>query len=112
MINRYKFYHSKAWKQAKNEIWYRQNLLCNRCHRPVYVDGLSMYVPKEKRLKGIVHHKEYITDENIYDDNITLNIDNFEGLCIDCHNEEHFKLDTLRDGYVFDEYGQLKKKDF
>ena len=62
MIDRYKFYKSKAWKQAKNEIWYRQNLLCNRCHRPVYVDGLSMYVPKEKRLKGIVNKNCIITD--------------------------------------------------
>ena len=112
MIDRYKFYHSKAWKRAKNEIWYKQHLLCNRCKRPVYVDGLSMYVPKEKRLKGIVHHKEYITDDNVYDDNITLNIDNFEGLCIDCHNNEHYASDELRNGYEFDENGQLRKRGF
>lgn len=108
-MSRIAFYKSKAWKQAKNEVWYKQSLLCNRCHRPVYVDGISSYIPKEKRLKGIVHHKEYITDENINDENITLNINNLEGLCIDCHNNEHFATSELRQGYEFDEQGQLKK---
>ena len=66
------FYNSKAWKQVKNNIWIKQHLLCNRCHKPVYVDGLSDYLPKEKRRTGIVHHKIYLDNENVYDDAIAL----------------------------------------
>ena len=106
-MSRIDFYKSTAWKRVRKNIWLKQNLLCARCHKPVYVDGLSEWIPKEKRTKGIVHHKEYITDLNVYDDNITLNEDNLEGLCIDCHNEEHFKQQSTRDGYMFDEYGNL-----
>ena len=43
------FYNSKAWKTVRKNVWIKQNLLCNRCHKPVYVDGLSDYIPKDKR---------------------------------------------------------------
>ena len=46
---RRKFYNSKLWNQVKNTIWLKQNLLCNRCGKPVYVDGLSEWLPKNKR---------------------------------------------------------------
>lgn len=64
-------------------------------------------MPKEKRLKGIVHHKTHLNESNVYDDNITLNDDNLEGLCIDCHNKEHIGTGILRTGYSFDENGNL-----
>ena len=63
---RRKFYNSKAWKRVKKNVWLKQNLLCNRCHKPVYVDGLSEWIPKEKRRTGIVHHKKYLDDTNVY----------------------------------------------
>lgn len=107
---RSKFYHSKAWKDIKKSIWLKQNLLCNRCHKPVYVDGLSDYIPKENRRTGIVHHKIYLDDTNVYDDGIALNEENLEGICKDCHEIEHSKKDTTRDGYIFDETGMLVKK--
>lgn len=108
--SRINFYKSKAWEDVRKTVWLKQNLLCNRCHRPVYVDGLSTYIPKERRLKGIVHHKEYLDDTNIYDINLTLNMDNLEGLCIDCHNNEHFKGGVTRQEYKFDEMGNLIKR--
>ena len=47
----------------------------------------------------IVHHKSYIDTSNIWDTDITLNFDNLELLCIDCHNKEHFeKTDFTHDG--------------
>ena len=104
---RKKFYHSKAWEDVRKTIWLKQNLLCNRCHRPVYVDGISDYIPKEKRLIGIVHHKEYLNESNISDMNITLNPDNLEGLCKDCHEKEHARGQGIRKGYRFDENGNL-----
>lgn len=102
------FYNSKAWKRVRKNIWIKQNLLCARCGKPVYVDGISDWIPKERRVKGIVHHKEYLNDTNIGDESITLNEENLEGLCIDCHNHEHFKTKATRNEYTFDENGNLK----
>ena len=61
------FYNSKAWKIVRKNIWIKQNLLCNRCKKPVYVDGLSEWIPKENRRTGIVHHKIYLDNSNIYE---------------------------------------------
>ena len=104
------FYKSKAWNQVRLNVWRKQYCLCNRCGRSVYVRGISEWIPKEKRLKGIVHHKTYLNTTNVYDDNIALNEENLEGLCIDCHNKEHDSKDILRDGYLFDNNGNLIKK--
>ncbi len=101
------FYHSKVWNQVRKNIWLKQNLLCNRCGLPVYVDGLSDYLPKEKRRIGIVHHKIYLDNENVYDDNIALNEDNLEGICLTCHNQEHFRTNGTRNNYMFDDGGNL-----
>ena len=102
-----KFYDSKAWKTVRKQVWLEQHLLCNRCHRAVYVDGLSQYIPKEKRLKGIVHHKEYLSDDNINSKEKTIGRYNLEGLCIDCHNKEHFSSDATRKNIMFDEDGNI-----
>lgn len=104
------FYHSKAWQDVRKTVWLRQNLLCNRCHKPVYVNGISEYMPKENRVIGIVHHKEYLDDNNINDISITLGIDNLEGLCKDCHEKEHSTGQAIRKDYMFDEEGNLIKK--
>ncbi len=109
---RKEFYHSKAWQDTRKTIWLKQNLLCNRCHRPVYVSGISEYIPKEKRLVGIVHHKQYLNESNIGDSNITLGTNNLEGLCIDCHNKEHdAAASVLRENYMFDMEGNLIQKE-
>ena len=102
------FYNSKVWKRVRKNIWLKQNCLCARCKLPCYVDGISDYLPKEQRRKGIVHHKIYLDDINVYDDEITLNEDNLEGICIDCHNREHFDTSTRKE-YKFDENGNLIK---
>lgn len=104
------FYKSKAWERVRLNVWRKQYCLCNRCNKPVYVAGLSDWIPKEKRLKGIVHHKEHLNQSNIYDDSITLSEDNLEGLCIECHNKEHNQNDVTRAEYLFDENGNLIKK--
>lgn len=106
---RSQFYHSKVWNQVRKNIWLKQNLLCNRCGLPVYVDGISDYIPKENRRTGIVHHKIYLDNINVYDDTIALDEDNLEGICIDCHNKEHFKTNGIRNDYLFDDDGNIKK---
>lgn len=103
------FYQSKVWKQTKNNVWLKQHLLCNRCHKPVYVDGISDYLPKDKRRTGIVHHKVWLDNFNVYDETITLDESNLEGLCKECHENEHHQDIANRKGYYFDENGDLKK---
>lgn len=108
-MKRTDFYYSKLWKTVRKSIWLRQYCLCNKCGRPVYVDGISEWIPKEKRVKGIVHHKIHLTDSNVYDDTITINEDNLEGLCIYCHNIVHGDNAT-RDNYIFDDNGNITKR--
>jgi len=107
---REKFYKSKLWQKVKKNVWIKQCCLCNRCHRPVYVDGISDYIPKEKRRTGIVHHKIYLNDININDPSIALCMDNLEGLCKECHELEHHKDEVTRKGYMFDEDGDLVER--
>ena len=100
-------YQSKAWKQIRQGVWLKQNCICARCGRAVYVDGISPFIPKEKRLRGIVHHKEYLTEENYLDDDIAFNDKNLEGLCIDCHNAEHKWNAPTRKNLMFNDKGEL-----
>lgn len=106
---RKEFYNSKLWKEVKNNIWIKQHLLCNRCGKPVYVDGISDYLPRYKRRTGIVHHIEELNNINVYDDNITLNENNLIGVCKECHEEEHHKDIAKRKEYIFDEDGNIKR---
>ena len=86
------FYNSKAWRDCAKAYKASKFGICERCKQP----------------KGtIVHHKVYLNEENINDVTVTLNQENLELLCIDCHHAEHFKkYSSLPDGYTFDENGQ------
>ena len=106
-VRRIDFYRSKAWESVKNNVWLKQNLLCARCKKPVYVYGISDYIPKDKRRKGIVHHKIHLDNTNVDDDLIALNEENLEGLCKDCHEKEHHQDIAIRKEYSFDEEGNL-----
>lgn len=108
---RRKFYNSKAWNNVRKAVWLKQNLLCARCNKPVYVDGISKYLPKEKRRIGIVHHKIFLNNSNIDDKNITLNIDNLEGVCKECHENIHHQNDIIRKDLMFDEEGNVVLKE-
>ena len=48
----------------------------------------------------IVHHKNHISKDNIYNTDITLDFNNLELLCMDCHNKEHFESKEFIDGEV------------
>lgn len=104
-------YKSKVWDRVRLNVWIQQYCLCARCGNAVYVSGLSPRSSGDERLlKGIVHHKEYITDDNYTDDAVALDESNLEGICINCHNKEHFQKEYLRSDVMFDEYGNLIKK--
>lgn len=91
-----KFYNSSAWKQVRLNYLQSKHYICERCGRP-----------NAKQ----VHHKKYLTEENINNTDITLSFDNLECLCDICHQNEHNeKVSITRDEVEFDEHGQLIKK--
>lgn len=94
-----KIYDSPKWKKLRRMYLESQNYICERCGKPA----------------TICHHKEYITASNINDIEVTLNFDNLEALCQECHNKEHkhnFQGKKQRQGFgvAFDENGNLIKK--
>src|SRR5690625_4930843 len=87
-----RFYNSKAWKKCRQSYISKVHGLCERC----------------EQTGTIVHHKEYITIDNINDPDILLNYDNLELLCHSCHNKEHFKkYESIRECFGFDSEGNL-----
>lgn len=72
------FYKSRAWRRA----------------RQAYIDSRTAIDGGICELCGDnpgteVHHKIFLRPENINDESITLNPDNFMLLCYDCHQLEH-----------------------
>ncbi len=87
-----KIYHTTAWRKLRQSYYTSKHGLCERCNTP----------------GDIVHHKIHITRENVDDPYVTLNADNLELLCHDCHNKEHKQVhEPVREGFTFDENGQL-----
>lgn len=107
-----KFYDSKLWKDVKKAVWLRQNCLCAKCNKPVYVSGISdVKIDRRNKITGIVHHITPINEENFSDDNITINYDNLVGLCLSCHTSVHHPNNCIKEGYMFDENGMIVKSD-
>lgn len=75
------FYHSKPWENIREFVKRRDKGLCQRCKRHGKIETGK-----------IVHHIDPLTPENINDPNISLNADNLEMVCKQCHEEEHKKL--------------------
>lgn len=87
-------YSSTAWKKCRAAYTRSVGGLCERCRaKGLIVPGV------------IVHHKIYISPDNVGDPTVTLNPANLELLCRDCHAQEH---DGLKLRYHFDEYGNVQ----
>lgn len=89
------FYKSKQWQKVRDLCIRRAGGLCERCQQ-------------EGSIKAAVvaHHIKPITRQNITDPSITLNLDNLQALCWDCHAAVHataprkrYKVD--KDGKVY-----------
>ena len=96
-----KFYKSKAWQKCRASfIGKRRSIdggLCEHC-------GCKQGY--------IVDHIEEITPDNINNIEITLNHENLQYLCLECHNTKTFKKNfAIRENLYFDEFGNLQKKD-
>lgn len=92
------FYSSAAWLNCRKSFLNSKMHICERCENR---NGIG----------NIVHHKTYITEDNINDPDITLNWDNLECLCQTCHNKEHHREEeeATATGLAFDAFGQLKR---
>ena len=88
------FYTGTKWKNCRAAyIKTREAIDGGMCERCKIVPGY------------IVHHKEYITPDNINNPDVTLNLNNLEYLCLDCHNKEHMTKQDKR--YVFGQNGEI-----
>jgi 5-methylcytosine-specific restriction endonuclease McrA len=87
------FYKSKPWRNVRDEVRRRDQYTCHDC------GGRAVEV----------HHVIELTPDNIHDPNIALNPTNLMSLCGDCHKKRTQKIADVRDGYTFDENGQVVK---
>ena len=87
------FYKSRAWQHCRDAYAKSQAGLCERCLKE------GKIVPGE-----IVHHKVYISPENINNPEITLNWNNLELVCRECHEREH---KGLKNRFAVDEFGRV-----
>ena len=72
------FYKSKRWQSTRLAYLRSVGGLCERCLKR------GLYHPAV-----IVHHKVYISPDNINDPSVTLNWNNLEAVCRECHELEH-----------------------
>ena len=86
-------YNSVEWQRCRKEYLAKVGGLCERCEK----NGII-------RPAKIVHHKEYITVNNITDPKILLAFNNLEAVCQNCHNTEHHKNNRR---YVVDALGRV-----
>ena len=82
------FYNSYAWQKQRQYKMRLENYKCASC------GGVA----------EDVHHKIRLTEENVNDANVSMNLDNLECLCRACHNKE---THTKSDNYVFNDDGDL-----
>lgn len=87
------FYKSRTWQRCREQKYKQARGLCERCL------AKGIYKPGE-----IVHHVTHITPDNINDPDVTLNLDNLQLLCRDCHADVHKGYDKR---YTVDELGRI-----
>lgn len=91
-----KFYNSARWQHCRaafiDSRIREDGGMCQRCH---------------EQLGYIVHHKIYLTPLNIDDPEVSLNFDNLEYVCKDCHDAEHLPGHGAKATFCgFDEEGR------
>jgi 5-methylcytosine-specific restriction endonuclease McrA len=88
------FYKSKRWQTTRLAYLKSVGGLCERCLKK------GIYRPAV-----IIHHKVYLTAENINTPEVALSWDNLEAVCRECHEQEH-----TGDGkrYKVDENGRVR----
>ena len=91
------FYNSKRWRDTRTAYKKSRLELCERCL------AKGIIVPAEE-----VHHKTRLTKNNINDYSVSLNFNNLEALCSNCHTKEHEQDQRNRYG---NQYRQKRRYD-
>ena len=91
------FYNSKKWRKVRKN-YLSLHPVCEQCEK------LGKIIPAK-----IVHHKIYLDTATYNIPEISLNFDNLEALCFDCHRSEHFRNKDCREELYFDADGNLRK---
>lgn len=91
------FYKTKDWKKVRDLYREKAGGLCEIC----WQNGLV--VPGV-----IVHHKIHLDENNINNPDVTLNMNNLQLVCRDCHAEIHSKHGDRR--YLVAKDGTVKIK--
>jgi cytochrome c553 len=90
------FYNSKAWRECRASFISKRTALdggmCMTCH---------------KELGYIVHHKTWLTPENIDNSMVALNHDELKYDCLLCHNQEKEGQEQEQPRYVFGLNGEV-----
>lgn len=86
MYNLETFYRSREWRSLLENLKLERvddkgQIICEYCQKPI-----------TRAYDVIGHHKEYLTEENVNDFNISLNPDNISFVHHRCHNFIHNKL--------------------
>lgn len=92
-----KFYSSQAWNNCRTAYMQTVHHLCERC----LAKGII-------RPADIVHHKIELTPENIGNPLITLDHNNLQAVCRDCHAEIHGLNEKRKRRYVIRKDGTVQ----
>lgn len=87
------FYKSKAWQACRDTALRRDCFLCQDCLKA------GRYTPAE-----IVHHVIELSQGNIYNPEITMNLGNLVSLCRECHAARH---GARQRRYIVDDFGHV-----
>lgn len=98
-----KFYKSTDWRRCRDAALLRDNYLCQDCLK----DGKISTAYD-------VHHIKEINLFNVYNPDISLNLNNLVCLCHECHNKRHTrfeKQERQKERYTIDRNGNFIKID-
>lgn len=94
------FYKSKEWERFRQVIisersdFIKKVNYCAKCGKQIV-----------NRYDMIVHHINELTEQNVNDVSVSLNPDNVEIICFNCHNKEHARFGHEAKKQVFIVYG-------
>lgn len=84
------FYRSKEWENFRNQI------LLERTGEDGILRSEKSGSPILKKYDAIIHHKIELTEENVFDFNISLNPENVIVISFKEHNELHERFEGFR----------------
>ena len=85
----HKFYCGKAWRDLCYCLKLNAGGRCAHCGE--IIEDFSFLIG---------HHKIELTEDNVNDSNISLNPDNIEIICLNCHNKEHRRFGHKQHVYI------------